>query len=42
MANLIEMRPNDEFYLLGRVAPPAEKIALKRVGLRRTVRSMVL
>ncbi len=24
MANMIGMRPNDEFYLLGRVAPPAK------------------
>ena len=25
MAHLIEMRANDEFYLLGRVPPPAKK-----------------
>jgi uncharacterized peroxidase-related enzyme len=25
MAHLIEMRANDEFYLLGRVAPPPKK-----------------
>jgi uncharacterized peroxidase-related enzyme len=25
MAHLIAMRPNDEFYLLGRVPPPAKQ-----------------